>query len=355
MKFQINSVIEKILFYIQVESFITLGILWGLGFVFYYFFLKSISDKRHRNLRRRFKNAGIHFSISAALALLQWGFLSHVESSFSILIFEYVAFLALIFGALATVKIAQIIVYLGLFYNNISQGIPRLIVNLFTVVFSLFVFSMLASEVFSIHISAMLATSAVFSLVLGLALQDTLGNLFSGVAMQIGQAFKIGDWIEVRDQSKVWLGQVQEVTWRSTFILTFSDEMVMIPNKVIAQSEITIFSGQAKPSRENLTFRLDFDQDICLAKKLIRECVSRHPSVSLESEPRVLLTETTESWLTLKVFYSLTDFSLRYRVADALIESVIAEFRRFHIHLATPKMTYLQAQSPSATVDSQSL
>ncbi len=141
-----------------------------------------------------------------------------------------------------------------------SQGIPRLIANLFSFVFSIFIVSFIGSEVFSIHITAMLATSAVFSLVLGLALQDTLGNLFSGVAMQIGQPFKIGDWVEINYENKKWLGQIQEITWRSTFLTTFSDETVMIPNKTIAQSQITIFSDQQKPNRESATFRIEYNQ-----------------------------------------------------------------------------------------------
>ncbi len=346
MKFQINSVIEKILFYIQFETFLSLWALLIFGFAFYYFFLKAISEKRHRNLKRRFKNTLIYLSLASALAFFQWSFLNLIESSLSVLIFEYIAFFALIFAAFSTVKIAQILVYLGLFYKNMSQGIPRLIVNLFTVVFSILVFSLLASEIFSIHLTAMLATSAVFSLVLGLALQDTLGNLFSGVAMQIGQAFKIGDWVEIRGDGKIWLGQVQEITWRSTFILTFADEMVMIPNKVIAQSQIMILTGQTKPNRENLTFRLNFEEDVSRVKSIVLAAVGKVSGLYEDPAPRVLLMETTDSWITLKVFYSVKDYSQKFRIADQILENVLGDLQKNQIRLATPKLTYLN-QNPN--------
>ncbi|OYZ11858.1 MAG: hypothetical protein B7Y39_19370 [Bdellovibrio sp. 28-41-41] len=194
MPFQFSSVIGKILFFIQFEIFVVMWITLLICFGFYRFFLKAISPKRHLNLKTRFKNTPIYLGTSTALALAQWALSSRLS--------EYLAFFSLVIGAIAFVKVAQIIVYLSLFYKNMSQGIPRLIANLFSFVFSIFVISFIGSEVFSIHITAMLATSAVFSLVLGLALQDTLGNLFSGVAMQIGQPFKIGDWVEINHENR---------------------------------------------------------------------------------------------------------------------------------------------------------
>ncbi|MBL7544079.1 MAG: mechanosensitive ion channel [Bdellovibrionaceae bacterium] len=233
---------------------------------------------------------------------------------------------------------AQILVYLILFYKNMSQGIPRLIANLFTVVFSFFVISILASEVFSIHITTMLATSAVFSLVLGLALQDTLGNLFSGVAMQIGQPFKIGDWVEISSDSKKWLGQIQEVTWRATFLSSFADETIMIPNKTMAQSQIIIFSNQQKPNRESLTFRIDFQQNLLLAKQVLGAIVANVDGVMQDPGPRVLLTDTNESWIVMKVFYSVHDFSMKYRIADTILERTIEGFIANKINFASTKI-----------------
>jgi hypothetical protein len=246
-----------------------------------------------------------------------------------------------VIGAVAFVKVAQIIVYLSLFFKNMSQGIPRLIANLFSFVFSIFVISFIGSEVFSIHITAMLATSAVFSLVLGLALQDTLGNLFSGDAMQIGQPFKIGDWVEINHENRKWLGQIQEITWRSTFLTTFSDETVMIPNKTIAQSQIIIFSDQQKPNRECATFRIDYSQNVAAAKSVLIDVVSSITGVMTDPGPRVLLTETSESWVVIKVFYSVTDFSMKYRIADQVIEKSIEAFNRQNIKFASTKIALL--------------
>lgn len=345
MSFQIGSVIQKILFFIQYEAFLFLWGVLAISFLFYRFLLKEISTKRHMNLKNRFKSTLIFLSLSSLLTLSEWALRSSSEWLPLIKTSQYIAFFALVMAATTLVKVAQITIYLVLFYKNISQGIPRLIANLFTVMFSIFVISIIASEVFSIHLTAMLATSAVFSLVLGLALQDTLGNLFSGVAMQIGQPFKIGDWVEIASENRKWLGQIQEITWRSTFLVNFSDETIMIPNKTIAQSQITIFSNQQKPNRESQTFRIDFHQDIGLARQTLHDVVAQTPGVMQEPGPRVLLIETTESWIVMKVFYSVNDFSMKYRVADAIIENVISSFFKNKINLASSKISLISGSS----------
>lgn len=338
MKFQINSVIEKIQYYIQLETFILLAIFLLASFIFYKIFLKKISLKRHANLKERFLGTSIMLAVSAILSLAHWNLFSNQESILMIRISDYSAFFSLITASISVIKLAQIVVYLYLFFKNISQGIPRLIVNLFTVIFSVLVLSYLASEVFSIHITTMLATSAVFSLVLGLALQDTLGNLFSGVAMQIGQPFVIGDWVEISHDSQKWTGQIQEITWRATFLSSFSDEWIMIPNKTIAQSQITIFTNTNKILRQSLLFRIDFNTDLKLAKKILNEVVMNATGVLKNPESRVLVIETTESWISLKVFYSINDFSLKYRIADQIYENALLELASQNIKLAQSKI-----------------
>lgn len=338
MKFQIASIVEKIQFFIQLDSFVVFWSVLILAYVFYRTFLTAISEKRHLNLKTRFLSTFLVLSLSTILSALHWSTFEKFESIILTKCSNYVAFFSLVTGAIAFVKLAQISAYLYLFFKNISQGIPRLIVNLLSVIFSLFVIGFLTSEIFQIQLTGMLATSAVFSLVLGLALQDTLGNLFSGVAMQIGQPYMIGDWIEVSSDSKKWIGQVQEITWRATFLSSFSDEWVMIPNKTMAQSQIIIFTNSHKSLRHSQMFRVAFESNLQQAKSLVLEVTKKIGEVTQDSPPRVLVIETTESWIALKVFYSVKDFSLKYRVSDQLISDVLEAFKIHGIQLATQRI-----------------
>jgi len=331
--------LEKIQHILGIETFALLWTIFPLCFLFYYLFLKKISPKRHHNLQIRFRQFPYYLGVATFLTIFHYGLIEYFPNNSLILkSASYLALAALLIGAVAIIKLSQIIIYLYLFFSNMSHGVPKLIANMFTFIFSLFILNMIASHVFQIHLVALLATSAVFSLVLGLALQDTLGNLFSGVALQIESPFKIGDWIEVNSGHDRMLGQVQEVTWRATFLLSFSDELIMIPNRMIAQSQIIIISQGSKNIRLNQVFRFPHDTDIEKAKSAILEGISEVEGIMTDPPVRILITETSESFLAIKAIYSLVDFSTRYRTGDKIISRVYASIKRNQLKLQVPSI-----------------
>jgi len=124
----------------------------------------------------------------------------------------YLGLATLIAGAIVFVKVCRILLFEYLFIGHMKEGVPLLIVNLFTLVISIGIVGWFATELFGVKLGPLLATSAVFSLILGLALQDTLGNLFAGVALQLDKPYEIGDWIEVNNGGATWVGQVEEIS-----------------------------------------------------------------------------------------------------------------------------------------------
>lgn len=329
--------IEKVQVIIHFEPFFIAWICFISAWLFYKFFLTKISAKRHANLKRRFISTLSYSIISSLIAYAHWYAFENIAQEALVLKFtNYLGLIALLIGAVAVIKIAQIFVYLYLFFAHMTHGVPILIGNMFTFVFSVVIFSMISSHVFEIHVATLLATSAIFSIVLGLALQDTLGNFFSGVALQIDRPFEIGDWIEVHSEDGICMGQIQEITWRATFLMSFANELIMIPNKTIAQSKILILAHQQKTCRLNHTFRFHFDVDIEEAREALYTGLRAVPEVALDPEPRVLLLETTDSYILMKVFYSLSDFSTRYRVGDNVIAHIVQNIRKKGLELAVP-------------------
>jgi small-conductance mechanosensitive channel len=90
--------------------------------------------------------------------------------------------------------------------------------------------------VFKQSVSAVLATSGVLAVVLGLALQNTLADVFSGLALNIERPFSAGDWITMQGDVA---GVVMEINWRATRIRTTSNEMLFIPNSMVAKAILT--------------------------------------------------------------------------------------------------------------------
>ena len=327
--------VERIKHLIEFESFALFGILFFIAYLFYFLFLKKISEKRHNNMKRRFKLTSLYFFTTAFLASVFWLLTYNVENFKPT---SYLAVLVLILAVVSVIKLFQIFLYIYLFFMNMSVGVPRLITNIFSLLFSLVIISWIAADVFRIQLVAVLATSAVFSLVLGLALQDTLGNLFSGLAFQFDRPFNIGDWIEIHSGNDRWSGQVQEINWRATTLMGFADELILIPNRLIASSQLINFSHQQKPARLNQVFRFRFDVPIESAKAALLEGLAEVPGILSDPPARTLVTEITESWVTIKIFYSLQDYGMKYRTGDVVISKILEKIRSKKLSLANPTL-----------------
>jgi small-conductance mechanosensitive channel/CRP-like cAMP-binding protein len=89
--------------------------------------------------------------------------------------------------------------------------------------------------VFAVPIGGLIATSGVIAIVLGLALQSTLSDVFSGIAMGLEHAYKPGDTLSVEGGIE---GQVIQIGWRSTQIATLQNSVAVLPNSVIAKSRL---------------------------------------------------------------------------------------------------------------------
>jgi len=90
-----------------------------------------------------------------------------------------------------------------------------------------------------VELSSLVATSAVITAVLAFAMQDTLGNVLGGLALQLDDSLQIGDWVKVDDLA----GRVVEIQWRSTAILTRNGERVVIPNAQLMKGKFIVIGN----------------------------------------------------------------------------------------------------------------
>jgi len=107
--------------------------------------------------------------------------------------------------------------------------------------------------VFGAPIGTLAATSGVVAIIVGLALQNTLGDVFSGIALTLGRPYTLGDWIMLSDGTE---GRVVETTWRSTHLLTGAHNIVVLPNSVLAKLSLTNLSRPDATQQMTLTIRI---------------------------------------------------------------------------------------------------
>ena len=93
------------------------------------------------------------------------------------------------------------------------------------------------------------------SLVIGLALQDTLKNLFSGILLLFERPFALGDWLQVGET----IGKVIKVNWRSVYLQTRDQDSVVIPNSILAQGNFTNYNRPTPLHVERFLFGFSYD------------------------------------------------------------------------------------------------
>jgi small-conductance mechanosensitive channel len=108
--------------------------------------------------------------------------------------------------------------------------------------------SVVLTSVLALPIGGLLATSGVLAIVLGLALQNTLADVFAGIAFGIEAPFNVGDRISLGDKIE---GTVVQMNWRSIRILTDGDDVAIVPNSVVAKSDIV---NRSSPTRIRSAF-----------------------------------------------------------------------------------------------------
>lgn len=107
--------------------------------------------------------------------------------------------------------------------------------------------------VFDVPVGTLVATSGIVAIIFGLALQNTLGDVFSGIALTLGRAYAIGDWIQLKDGTE---GRVVETNWRSTNLLTGGYNVVVVPNSILAKQGVTNLSRPDETHQITLTVRI---------------------------------------------------------------------------------------------------
>ena len=331
--------IERIDQLLQLEPLTVILALAAGAWIIYKLFLRNVSTERHQNLVGQFKNLAWHIGFFSIFGALYVCFTHLLETDLPLeRLSSYLGLMTLIQGAVVFVKTARILIFEYLFLSHMRVAVPLLVVNLFTLLLTLAISAWIIGEVFSIRLAPLLATSAVFSLVLGLALQDTLGNLFAGVALQIDKPYEMGDWIEIQSSGQKWIGQVHEISWRATVLTGFGGELITVPNRTISQAQVSTYVTRIRPIARNQLFRLPFDSQPKKVKATLLQAALSVPGVSHEVEPLVLLSETTESWVTYKLIYYISEFGLQYVTADRVLDAALASLKNEKIDLAPQRL-----------------
>ena len=178
----------------------------------------------------------------------------------------------------------------------------------------------------------LLTTSAVGAVVVGFALQDTLGNAFAGLGIQSEKPFRVGHWIRVGD----FEGRVAEVTWRATKLRTKSGNFVIVPNNIIAKDAITNYSEPAVPTRLEVEVGASYLSTPADVKAAALDALRQVSRVLEAPAPDVLLHSFDGSAITYRVRFWIADYEHDDETRDEVRTSIFYAFGRRGIEIPWP-------------------
>jgi small-conductance mechanosensitive channel/CRP-like cAMP-binding protein len=181
-----------------------------------------------------------------------------------------------------------------------------------------------------LNLSEIVVTSSVLTAVLAFSMQDTLGNVISGLTLQLDNSIKLGDWVEIDDIS----GRVSEVRWRYTAIETRSWEMIIIPNSLLMKNKFTIHGrrkNQPLQWRRSITFDVSYKNITGQVIDIVQNAIinGQIMNVANTPSPRCILMALNPNaahyslryWLTNLEFPDSVDSMVRSRIYAALQRS----------------------------------
>ncbi|HEX8178016.1 MAG TPA: mechanosensitive ion channel family protein [Pyrinomonadaceae bacterium] len=243
------------------------------------------------------------------------------------------------------VRLAGQFIFGFVFRLRKGQEAPRLIRDIFAIIAYILIVASLLKHYFDLSLGALLSGSALLGVILGLALQDTLGNLFAGISLHADRPFEVGDVITVGR----WTGVVEGVTWRAAKIRTFQNHLVLISNSQIAKEFVEV-CPRANSNARIVFFNALYTDSPAKVIHVVREAVREAENVDRDITPVVRIRDLAASGVDYEVKYWLEDYA-RYNDTDALVRQRIwYSFRRAGLNFAYPTQTlYVERPKPPRT------
>jgi small-conductance mechanosensitive channel/CRP-like cAMP-binding protein len=284
--------------------------------------------------RRRFGGAVVFLAISfAAESVVPW---LPRESKLAMTL-RAIALLTFLFGL-----VRALVIMADLVARRRRTDFSTIFRDLATLLAYAIVFLLVARLELNVDVTPLLATSALVTAVIGLALQETLGNIFSGLSLQLQKPFEPGDWVSFDSH----LGRVQGIGWRSTRLVTRSLEVLDVPNALLAREVITNYRGTAVG--DDLFVGLSYAAPPNRVKEIILRVLHHNRALAGNPAPQVWVVEYGDFAIKYRIRFWMIDYSQQDWVRDEIMTSLWYALRRNGIEIPFPIRT-LQVQRVRAT------
>ena len=187
--------------------------------------------------------------------------------------------------------------------------------------------------VFGMPLGTLVTTSGVVAVIFGLALQSTLGDVFSGIALTLGRAYMLGDWIRLSDGTE---GRVTETNWRSTNLLTGANNIVVLPNSILARQGVTNLSRPDETHLITLSVRVAATQSPGVVEGVLRSVLEASTRIVRTSPPVVALKNIDAIAIEAELLFRVDSLSIGMAAKNEIVDLIYCQCRLNGLSLAMP-------------------
>jgi len=189
------------------------------------------------------------------------------------------------------------------------------------------------SQIFALDLTGLLVSSTVVSAIIALSLQQVLGSLFAGIALQLEGPFQVDDWVQIDGQE----GKVTRMNWRTLTIVTLRNERVILPNNQIAQSRIINYTSPGPMVACDLLVGVAREHPPGEVKAVLRAAFAGVEGLAPQQSPQVMIWAYTDSYINYGIRYWLQDFGLKLLLQDAVLTRVWYALQRAEMAFSMPQ------------------
>lgn len=244
------------------------------------------------------------------------------------------AFLVLL-GVLFALQLVRRFYWQGWFTHRTGSDAPKFLQQIFAFVAFTVALVLVLKFTYDVNLDAFLTGSGIVAVVIGIAMQDTLANIISGVALQIGKPFKVGDWLIVENNR----AEVVEVNWRSTKLRTNDDIYLDIPNKTIVSATITNLSYPTKTHAHRIRIGFEYGSPPNLVRDVLRRATMNADGVLEHPVVKVFLKEFGDSAIIYEIKYSLDEMARFNDIENQIKTNIWYEAKRAGLTIPFPIRT----------------
>lgn len=226
----------------------------------------------------------------------------------------------------------SVIVFEALFERSQGLAPPSLLGSLVSVVLYAVGAGVVAHRVLGLELTPFLATSAVVGAVVGLALQETLGSLFAGIALHTEAPFRVGDWVRFGQHE----GRIEQVSWRAMRLVTWDGDALTIPNNEVARHVLQNFSQPRRPHSRFLMMGVNYHTPPNKVLSVLDKLLEQIPQVLRDPRPRVRIVGYHDFTIQYEVRYYLEDFAQYRGIEGEIYRLIWYHFRRHGIEIPFP-------------------